>query len=82
VTVIWEDDAHLDRWAEEHAGLVDAAAEFAAGRRWVSAPVVQRHSRVGFATAAMLLEVLEGRGVVGPMRAAGHRDVLADCGAR
>lgn len=64
-------------WAEDHEGLVAAAIVFVRGRKTVGASQVQRRLRVGFATAARLLEELEGRGIVGPSRGAAGRDVLA-----
>ena len=64
-------------WAEDHDALIEAATAFARGRKTVGASQVQRRLRVGFATAARLLEELEARGIVGPSRGAPGREVLA-----
>lgn len=66
----------LAGWTGEHPQLVEDATRFALGRKTVWATLVQRHVRVGYAQAGILLDVLEQRGVVGPAGSDGKRDVL------
>lgn len=66
----------LATWASEHPDLVEDATKFARGRKTVWASLIQRHVRVGYARAVILLDVLEQRGVVGPAGSTGKRDVL------
>jgi hypothetical protein len=60
--------------------LIEQAARFVASRKRVGASHVQRHVRVGFATAALLIEQLEAAGMVGKPNPAGWRTVLVDPG--
>lgn len=53
--------------------LLDAA-RVAIGRQKVGPSLIQRHVRVGFATAGRLLILLEDAGVIGPVAAAGTHD--------
>ena len=70
--------AVYDDWAASHPGIMKDVPAFLAGRATVSAGEVQRKLRVGFASAAMLLDVLEDRGLVGAVGKGGIRDVLGD----
>jgi len=64
-------------WAESHADLIGKGTAFARDRETVGPGHVQRALRVGFATACLLLEALEERGIVGPANGNGRRSVLA-----
>lgn len=55
---------------------VAEAARFAVTRKEVSAGLIQRRLRVGFATAAFLLEWLEALGITGPFAPQAARPVL------
>lgn len=61
---------------EQQALLVEDATRFALGRKTVWASLIQRHVRVGYARAVILLDMMEQLGVVGPADGNGKRDVL------
>ena len=66
--------------AETAAGddpLYIAAVAIVRKYRRVSISLVQRHMRLGYNAAARLIETMEARGVVGPMKAGGERELLA-----
>jgi len=63
-------------WADGHAAIIEAAIRYLKGREKTGPGLIQRHVRVGFATAARVLEVLEERGVVGAANGNGVRPVI------
>lgn len=58
--------------------LVDAARRIVVDEQKASISFVQRKLSIGYNRAARLLETLEQQGVVGPLSAAGVRDVLVE----
>lgn len=62
-------------WAATHPGLVRDGTALLKERKSVCASMVQRHARVGFATAFQLMQTLEDLKLVGPRKANGWRDV-------
>ena len=59
--------------------LLEQATELVRGRNDASASFLQRQMRIGYPRAARLMDELEERGVVGPMREGGRsRAVLLD----
>lgn len=64
-------------WADSHAEIIDAAISYLKGRKTTGPGLIQRHVRVGFATASRLLEELEERGIVGPANGNGVRPVIS-----
>lgn len=58
--------------------LVDAARTIVVDAQNASISFVQRKLNIGYNRAARLLETLEQQGVVGPLSAAGVRDVLVE----
>lgn len=71
-----------DRWAGDHAAIFAEGTEFVQARESVWPSLIQRKVRVGFATARMLLDVLQDRGIVGPLKPDGKRDVLKPPGGQ
>jgi DNA segregation ATPase FtsK/SpoIIIE-like protein len=64
-----------DRWIADHQAIYDCVVNFAAGRKQVWASIVQRHVRVGYATARLALDAMHDRGLIGEADAKGKHDV-------
>lgn len=69
-----EEKAEAQRLNDEE--LYEAAKEYVIETERASASLLQRHLRIGYAQAAMLLDMLEEKGVVGPGDGAKPRTVL------
>ena len=65
-----------DEGDEESDSLLPAAMEVIMREKRASASLLQRKIRVGYARAARILDLLEKRGVVGPVDGAKPREVL------
>jgi len=63
---------------EKYSEKYDIAVELVTTKRRASVSFIQRHLRVGYNTAARLMERMEAEGIVGPERGARPREVLAD----
>ena len=61
-----------DKYAEKY----DLAVELVSTKRRASVSFIQRHLRVGYNTAARLMERMEQEGIVGPERGSKPREVL------
>ena len=61
----------IHRYAQDN--LLDAAEALVLRHRQASKSLLQRHLQIGYATALMLMEGLEQRGVVTPPNPHGHR---------
>lgn len=66
--------AEDDKYAEKY----DLAVELVTIKRRASVSFIQRHLRVGYNTAARLMERMEQEGVVGPERGSRPREVLVN----
>jgi S-DNA-T family DNA segregation ATPase FtsK/SpoIIIE len=77
---IGEEDVEADDRSEEEdetfAERYDQAVALVAAKQKASTSFIQRHLRVGYNTAARLMERMEREGVVGPERGSRPREVL------
>ncbi len=71
MTIIYETPGH-----PTHAELLEQAKALVVKERKASISLVQRVLRIGYNTAARLMEDMEREGVVSPMGATGIRKVL------
>ena len=60
----------------DHHPLYDEAVDLAKRQRQISTSYLQRHFRIGYNSAARLVDELEKLGVVGPADGARPREVL------
>jgi S-DNA-T family DNA segregation ATPase FtsK/SpoIIIE len=71
-----EDDDRSEEEDEKFAERYDQAVALVAAKQKASTSFIQRHLRVGYNTAARLMERMEREGVVGPERGPRPREVL------
>jgi S-DNA-T family DNA segregation ATPase FtsK/SpoIIIE len=71
-----DDAARTPEEDEKYGEKYDLAVELVARKRRASVSFIQRHLRVGYNTAARLMERMEQEGVVGPERGSRPREVL------
>jgi len=71
-----DDPARTPEEDEKYGEKYDLAVELVARKRRASVSFIQRHLRVGYNTAARLMERMEQEGVVGPERGSRPREVL------
>ncbi len=63
---------------DEDDELYDEAVEVVREAKKASASLLQRRLKVGYARAARLLDIMEGRGIIGPGEGAKPRDVYLE----
>lgn len=56
--------------------LLDEAIKFVAETGMASATLIQRHFKIGYARSARLLDLLEEKGIIGPVNGAKPREIL------
>ena len=61
---------------DTNAELIDQAIEIIRRDRKASISYIQRRLRIGYNRAATIVEELEEKGVVGPAKAGGKREIL------
>jgi S-DNA-T family DNA segregation ATPase FtsK/SpoIIIE len=72
------EDGQDDEVSEEEEELVEKCIEIIRQEEKVSTSLLQRRLRIGYNTAARMMDVLEARGVVGPADGAKAREILTD----
>ncbi len=69
-----------DNLSPEDEDLIDRAIEVILQDRRATTSYVQRALRIGYNRAAMIMEILEERGVIGPQIGSAPREILIDQG--
>ena len=67
----------LEELNEEMSGYYDEIVELALEKGQISTSMIQRHLKLGYNRACLLMEQLEKQGIVGPADGAKPRKVLA-----
>ena len=73
---VLEESGPVDFFGGEEDPLFEEAKKVVIEARKASASLLQRRLRVGYARAARLIDMLEGKGVVGPGEGAKPREIL------
>ncbi len=72
-----DEDSDLEPLGEEMSGYYDEIVELALEKGQMSTSMIQRHLKLGYNRACLLMEQLERNGIVGPADGAKPRKVIA-----